>query len=105
MSNMAFIYLSSFAAFQVSLVRSHSVAVCNVVAADGASVKLFAATYHEDETVVGGALLTDPKGVLVRYDFDGWELDQNESPALSAYLYLCLYVYVYLYLYPQILLQ
>lgn len=69
------------AACAVHYACSHTTEVCNAVSADGKSVKLLAATYHSDNTVIGGVLLTDPNGVTTRYDFDGYEVDENQSPA------------------------
>jgi len=69
------------AACAVHYACSHTTEVCNAVSADGKSVKLLAATYHTDNTVIGGVLLTDPSGVTTRYDFDGYEVDENQSPA------------------------
>jgi len=69
------------AACAVHYACSHTTEVCNAVSADGKSVKLLAATYHTDNTVIGGVLLTDPNGVTTRYDFDGYEVDENQSPA------------------------
>ena len=71
--------------FFISCSKSHSVKICNVVSSDGKSVKILAGTYHPGYTVVGGVLLTY-KGVQTRYDFTGWEDDQDQKPSFSVHV-------------------
>jgi len=69
-------------------IKSHTVAVCNSVAADGRSVTIYAGTYHgTSEVPNGGLLLTAPGQTnAVEYMFDGFQADQSNvglPPACS----------------------
>lgn len=59
------------------LVNGHTVEICAAV--DGDTVTLYAGTYHTETqgpAPVGGVIFDG-----IRYDFDGWVYDDDESPA------------------------
>jgi len=62
----------------ISIVQSHTTEICIAVSEDQ-TVLIGASTYHTDTVVVGGALLTI-NGVTTRYNFTGWESDDNGRP-------------------------
>ena len=68
--------------------ETHTTRVCNVVAADGKSVKLYAGTYHTEPATQGysgGILLTPPGGSQTRYNFNGIEGDSNDYPPYVSF--------------------
>ena len=64
--------------FFVKTIKSHTVAVCNSVSADGKSVTIYAATYHSSGVPTGGLRLTAPgDATYTEYLFTGYQTDVN----------------------------
>ena len=62
----------------IHIAYSHTTEICLAVNSDQ-SVLIGASTYHTDQVISGGALLTI-NGVTTRYDFTGIDADSNGRP-------------------------
>ena len=80
--------------FFLRTIKSHTVAVCNSVAADGRTVTIYAGTYHSSGVPAGGLLLTAPgQNNAVEYMFDTFVADASNDGTPPYVLIISNWIY------------